>query len=160
MNKRYKYLQKVPMIVIAALLNIILVAGIVVNIIDIVNFAGVQFGILPLFTVIFSVVIIILTLLMILNTHYTIGEKYFSLTIGFIFSRKEYTDILMLREHPDKKILLMYFKRKIKGEDYIEHMVINIKPSQFGDFVEEIRKQNPSVGYEIFREYSPTDSKE
>lgn len=157
MNKRYKYLQKVPMIVIAAVLNIILVAGIVVNLIDIVNFAGVQFGILPLFTVIFSVVIIILTILMIFNTHYTIGEKYFSLTIGFIFSRKEYSDILLLREHPDKKILLMYFKRKIKGEEYIEHMVINIKPSQFADFVEEIRKQNPSVEYEIFREYSPTD---
>lgn len=158
MNKRYKYLHKIPFVIIAVILNIILVAGVVVNIIDLVNFAGVQFGILPLFTVIFSSVIIILTFLMIFNTHYSVGEKYFKLTIGFIYNRKEYSDILLLREHPDKKILLMYFKRKIKGEYYIEHMVINIKPSQFADFIDDVRKRNPTVEYELFREYSPIDN--
>lgn len=159
MKKRFNYVHKRSFIILAAFLVIILLVGIIVNIIELVTYEkSVLFTILPIFGIVFMAAMLVLLVLMVFNTHYTLTDYGFKQTIGFIFSKKLYNDLLLLREHPDKKMLLMYFKRKIKGEYFIEHIVINIKPQDYNDFINAVRSKNSDVQYELYIEYKPDEN--
>lgn len=157
MKKRYHFKQRTPYLIFASVVIIILLVGIIVNAIELSHIYEFDLRALPIISICVSAVILMFVLLITFNTHYTLSDKHFAFVVGFIYNKKSYSDILLLRENADG-LLLMYFKRMIKGEEYIEHMVINIRKEANKDFIDTMREHNPSIKYELFNEYRSGDN--
>lgn len=157
MKKRYHFKQRMSYLIFASVVIIILLVGVIVNAIELSHIYELDLRVLPIISICVSVVILIFVLFITFNTHYTLSDKHFAFVIGFIYNKKNYSDILLLRENADG-LLLMYFKRMIKGEEYIEHMVINIRKDSNKDFIDTVREHNPSIKYELFNDYRSSDN--
>lgn len=156
MKKRYHFKQRTSYLIFASVVIIILLAGIIVNAIELSHIYEFDLRVLPIISIVICAVILMFVLFISFNTHYTLSDKHFTFIIGFIYNKKSYSDILLLRENADG-LLLMYFKRTIKGEEYIEHMVINIRKESNKDFIDTVRAHNPSIKYELFNDYRSGD---
>lgn len=155
MKKKYRFVFNLPSYIITFILVIILVIGIIVNILTLSNVLGLE-SVNKSFDIIATVlmfIILLVTITITFSSHYTLSDKNFAYSLGFSWYKREYSDIVLLREHQEKKILLLYYKcHNKKGEDFVNFLNIKIKPELFKDFVATIKSYNSSVEYELFSE--------
>lgn len=157
MKKRYAFRFRLPIYILASLIIIALIVAIIFNILiinEVGNFICTNY---PghIASTVLSVFVILIVLFFMFNSEYIVGDKYLYYVLGVYFTKIDYKNIFLIREEKETHTLVINYKAIDKAKDgketvKIAFLVVNIKNSKKDEFVNNIRKHNHSITYELF----------
>lgn len=143
MNKfTFKYS---PLIwVLLSAVALLFAAAVATNVYDLIAFFGSDKPrfILSLIMVIFSAVLLTLTVAAAVYSKYVIKGNFLYFRFGLLFTKTDIKNIFQLTEFKAQNKLVMYFKNE-------KYSVALIDEKYYNDFYEALKKVNPEITYTV-----------
>lgn len=169
MKKFYSFKQKRWILILSVLTIIILFVCMLVNILrvcEVGNLVSYQHTQDILSTVIMGITIAILSLTVFLNGILVKSDKIVYL-LGFLVSKVNYEDVILVRRDTDNKFLLVYYKAKGKGmvQDKktgisADVLQVNCNGKYFDEILDKIKQVNTNIVVEYVTYQPPKKNKE
>lgn len=140
--KKFRFYYSPLLKILIALVIAIAAAGLVVNILTVINYAktnaflSVVYGVLCLLTAVLLAEAVAIAFYGL----YKIKDGYLYAYFGFIYSKTDVKNIVCAQVFKKTEKLVVYYKDE-------KFSVIIISPEQFDDFVAALIKANPDIKY-------------
>ena len=154
MRKFYNFKQKPRIYIVTVLANIILIIFMIVNILKVCGVGNLEsFHHIEdiLATVIAGIVVVVLSLAVFL-CGLSFTDKRIVYILGFLATKIDYEDLVVIRQDTEGKFLLLYYKTKGKGmvKDNVsgisaDVVQVSCNPSRFDEIIALIKKKRPSI---------------
>ena len=156
MKKKFYFAFKWPIYILAVLINALLVTVLVLNSLKLGNvgtWASTNFG-LDLSALLMSILLIILVNSIFFFSGFTLGDKFFTYTLGIMRYNIDYKDIVTVREEKTSHAMVVNYKRYAKSKNgeavaAPAGIVINISNKKKEEFVTLLREKNNKIRYEL-----------
>ena len=136
--KRFKFIFTPLILTLIIFVNVILIAGIVLNIINLTNFELLS-KIIPCYVfIVLSLLLIILSVSALLKRNYFLTNEYIVLRLGLIKLKTKLTEIVEIKKF--KNALVVYLKNE-------KYFLVLISESDYNDFIAELIKNNGNIKY-------------
>ncbi len=140
---KFKYKKSVLITVVISLLSACAIAGIVTNIINIVQDVNNWLKVLSYSIILaISVFMLIASLLMLLTAHYKITDTHLVVSYGVITERVAIQSIKSISIFKSSDNLVVYYNEN-------KYQVILISPDTFDDFIVALRNVNENISLDI-----------
>ena len=140
---KFKYKKSILITVVISLLSACALAGIITNIINIVQDANNWLKVLSYSIILaISVFMLIASLLMLLTAHYKITDTHLVVSYGVITERITIQSINSISIFKSSDNLVVYYNEN-------KYQVILISPDVFDDFIVALRNVNETISLDI-----------
>lgn len=140
---KFKYKKSILITVVISLLSACALAGIITNIINIVQDANNWLKVLSYSIILaISVFMLIASLLMLLTAHYKITDTHLVVSYGVITERITIQSINSISIFKSSDNLVVYYNEN-------KYQVILISPDVFDDFIVALRNVNENISLDI-----------
>lgn len=141
--KKFKYKKSLLITVVISLLTACALAGIIMNIISIVNDGNSFLRVLSYSIILaISVFMLVASLLMLLTAHYKITDTYMITSYGIIKERLPINLINSVSIFKTSDNLVVYYNEN-------KYQVVLISADEFDEFIVALRNANPNISLDI-----------
>ena len=141
--RKFKYKKSVLITVVIGLLTACALAGIIMNIISIVNDGNSFLRVLSYSIILaISVFMLVASLLMLLTAHYKITDTYMITSYGIIKERLPINLINSVSIFKTSDNLVVYYNEN-------KYQVVLISADEFDEFIVALRNANPNISLDI-----------
>ncbi|MCQ2387213.1 MAG: hypothetical protein MJ066_02050 [Clostridia bacterium] len=136
--KRFKFVFTPIIFTLILIVNALLIAGIILNVINLTNFDQLS-RIIPCYIfIVLSAVLIILSISALIKRNYFLTSEYIVLRLGLIKLKTKLTEVIEIKKF--KNALVIYLKNE-------KYFLVLISESDYNDFIAEIIKNNGNINY-------------